>query len=187
MGEIIKLDKSRIKPIQKNFNLESAKRFLINYLKDPDDIIVPVRNNPYKKGMILLDGHHRSGIIDTLSEIKNIPLYGWFAKSEDDFISNKDLHGKLRIDNYYARQLVLESNHYISQNFGWSIGPFYKSGPENIYEMRKTSEVFSSPESLLTHLLDFEEFEECKKGKSKKLLEKFLGKKRVRPKDFARA
>ena len=86
MGKIIKLNKKLLKPIDPSLNQEKLKSFLIDFLNKPKTIIIPVRNNPYKKGKIILDGHSRSTILDLLSQIKYTPLYGWLAENKENFI-----------------------------------------------------------------------------------------------------
>ena len=163
MGEIIELDKSNIKTIQWALKSQNVNRFLKSYLKNPNKVLVPVRKDSIDSQAILLDGHSRSVIISTLSGIKEIPLYGYVANHEWDFL-------KVLPNGFWNDPDMLEDlNYFISQNFSNPPGLKYSL---NLDKFKNELNYFSSPEKLLTSFFTFYEFEKFKLDNPNSLIEK---------------
>ncbi|MCR4327706.1 MAG: hypothetical protein NUV46_03945 [Nanoarchaeota archaeon] len=72
MGKIIEIDKEKIKIIQHGIDNQKIRKFLISYISNTVDILVPVRK--IGRYYSLLDGHSRGSVATSLSKWKEIPL-----------------------------------------------------------------------------------------------------------------
>jgi len=87
MGIELKIKTNQLIPTQKNLTIWQFKDLFKDYIKNPKDMIIPVRKDPFQDGKyLILDGHHGSCLIDIMQEFMNVNLFVWVAKNEEDYI-----------------------------------------------------------------------------------------------------
>ncbi len=83
MTKIIELDPGSLIPAQSELYFTPFKNFLINYLKHPSKVLIPVKE--YRDNYIIIDGHHRSAAIDLLRQSNpNHKLFGQIITSRKE-------------------------------------------------------------------------------------------------------
>lgn len=157
MGEIIELDKTKVRVLQRAVENKKIRNFLLSHLSSDFDPLVPVRK--IEDYYYLLDGHSRGSITTSLSQWKETPLYGYVAESKNDFIE--------KIPENFPQNSKSELNYFIKDNFYYPSSCGFEVSLE---EFVKNINSVSTPEKLLTNYLSFYEFMDFEKGPKKNLL-----------------